>query len=364
MYTIDEGEARILLPFLPSQHKGPGKKSSIFYNSAMIENRTLSVLFVDVLKPWVVLDGFAATGVRGIRIKKECGIKVKVIFNDVNREAFEILEKNLDLNGLQAEVYNENFNNLDLRVDYCDVDPFGSPAPYIEHSLDITKKVLAVTATDTAVLCGTHPKKCFERYGIKNFKTQWAKEVGARALSYFVYKIGLKKGVSLKPIFVYSRDHYIRGYFSISDSSISDSSISDSSISDSSISNFSTSDRVDNEETGFLYDNKIGPLWLGKLYDKEILKKVLEKGNEKIGKEKGSERSIEKLLRTAIEEVDLPGFHDMDFLSSLFRKEQPKIDCLVEKLRDEGYMASRTIFSPKGIKTDAPLKEIEKYFSV
>ena len=357
MYTIDEGEARILLPFLPSQHKGPGKKSPIFYNPAMIENRTLSVLFVDVLKPWVVLDGFAATGVRGIRIKKECDIKV--IFNDVNREAFEMIKRNLDLNCLQAEVYNEDFNNLDLSVDYCDVDPFGSPAPYIEHSLDITRKVLAVTATDTAVLCGTHPKKCFERYGIKNFKTQWAKEVGARALSYFVYKTGLKKNMLLKPIFVYSRDHYIRGYFSISDSSISNFSISDSSISDS-----STSDRVDNEETGFLYDNKIGPLWLGKLYDKEILKKVLEKGNEKIGKEKGSERSIEKLLRTAIEEVDLPGFHDMDFLSSLFRKEQPKIDCLVEKLRDEGYMASRTIFSPKGIKTDAPLKEIEKYFSV
>jgi tRNA (guanine26-N2/guanine27-N2)-dimethyltransferase len=142
---------------------------------------------------------------------------------------------------------------------------------------------------------------------------------------------------------VYSRDHYIRGYYSISDSS--------------------TSNRIDNEETGFLYDNKIGPLWLGKLHDKEILKKVLEKGNEKIGKEKGSERSMEKLLRTAIEEVDLPGFHDTDSLSSLFRKEQPKIDCLVEKLRDEGYMASRTIFSPKGIKTDAPLKEIEKHFS-
>ena len=352
MYTIDEGEARILLPFLPLQHKGPGKKSSIFYNSAMIENRTLSVLFVDVLKLGVVLDGFAATGVRGIRIKKECGIKVKVIFNDVNREAFEILKRNLDLSCLQAEVYNEDFNNLDLRVDYCDVDPFGSPAPYIEHSLDITRKVLAVTATDTAVLCGTHPKKCFERYGIKNFKTQWAKEVGARALSYFVYKTGLKKGVSLKPIFVYSRDHYIRGYFSVSDSSISDSSTP----------NFSTSDRMENEETGFLYNNTIGPLWLGKLHDKEILKKVLEKGNEKIEKGKGNERSIEKLLRTAIEEVDLPGFHDMDFLSSLFRKEQPRIDCLVEKLRDEGYMASRTIFSPKGIKTSAPLKEIEKYF--
>jgi tRNA (guanine26-N2/guanine27-N2)-dimethyltransferase len=276
-----------------------------------------------------MLDGFAATGIRGIRVIKESG--TQAFFNDIEREAFLAIKRNLELNGIEAEVSNEDFCNLKTGAELCDLDPFGTPEPFIEKGIELSERFLALTATDTAVLFGSNAKKCYERYGVRVRRVDWNKELGARVLCYAVAEKARALGIGIKPIFVYAEDHYLRGYFELCDRGGEISEV-----------------------------EGIGPLWSGELMDTEVLKRALEisRSGECPGK-----RFIEKLLSRAVVEIDAVGYHDLDSMSSRFRVTEPKPQELVESLKDRGFRASRTIFSPKGIKTDAPIDEIERCFS-
>ena len=50
--------------------------------------------------------------------------------------------------------------------DYIEIDPFGSPTDFLESSIVRLSRrgILAVTATDTAPLCGTYPNTCKRKY--------------------------------------------------------------------------------------------------------------------------------------------------------------------------------------------------------
>ena len=48
---------------------------------------------------------------------------------------------------------------------FVDLDPFGTPAPFIDAAIRSSGKYLGVTATDTAPLCGAHLKAGIRRYG-------------------------------------------------------------------------------------------------------------------------------------------------------------------------------------------------------
>jgi tRNA (guanine26-N2/guanine27-N2)-dimethyltransferase len=326
---LSEGEIRIELQKEPLTFRGPAKRSKIFYNPAMENNRTLCVLFCDVLRPRDFLDGFAATGVRGMRVMKEAS--VRAAFNDSEREACRAIDKNLELNGLDADVFNEDFCSLDVSSDFCDVDPFGTPEPYLEKGLELSQRYLAVTATDTAVLFGSNVKKCYERYGAKVRKVSWSKELGARVLCAALAKKAEGSGKGVRPLFVYAEDHYLRGYFEMCDSA---------------------------PNIGII--DGIGPIWVGELSDRAILVKVLETSGRR---EYRGKRRIEKLLATAIEEIGSVGCYDLDDVSSKLRRGEPKAQELIESLRSRGFKASRTVFSPKGIKTDASQAELESCFS-
>ncbi len=325
---LEEGEALISLPRIPVTSKGPAKRSKIFYNPAMRNNRSICTLVCRALGIKSFLDGFAATGVRGIRVIKEAGSEV--IFNDCEREAFFAIKKNLELNSIEADVLNEDFCALKNSAELCDIDPFGTPEPFLSKGLELSERFLAVTATDTAVLFGSNAKKCYERYGTKVKKVSWSKELGARVLCYTVAEKAKALGKRVKPLFVYAEDHYLRGYFEICDC-----------------------------EEEITQIDGMGPIWSGKLNDKEILKKALEISKKK---EYAGKNFVEKLFLKALDEVDTIGYYDVDCLSSKFRSEEPKLQVLVERLQEQGFQASRTIFSPKGIKTDAPLNELERAF--
>jgi len=325
---IREGEALMDLPEPPRTSRGPAKRRKIFYNPAMANNRSICVLMCKALGVRSMLDGFAATGVRGIRTMKEAG--VRVVFNDFETAAFFAIKKNLELNGLSADVLNKDFCELKTGAELCDVDPFGTPAPFTEKGIDLSDRFLAVTATDTAVLFGSNVKKCYERYGVRVRRVDWNKELGARVLCHFVAEKAKLLGTGIRPIFVYAEDHYLRGYFELCD--------------------------LEEETTE---RNGIGPLWSGRLKDAEILKKALEAS---IKREYPGKKAVEGLLSRASEEIDIMGYYDMDSLASRLRAPEPRVQELVERLTDQGFEASRTIFSPKGIKTDAPTNEVESCF--
>ena len=138
----------------------------------MEQNRDLSVLVNQWLvnkneKTMHILDGLAASGIRGIRFANELegDFDVNVTINDWSEDAYALIKKNLERCGLKNVVAsNRNLNTLlsEERFHYIDVDPFGSPVYFIDSAIRgiYNNGIIACTATDTATLCGVYPKVC------------------------------------------------------------------------------------------------------------------------------------------------------------------------------------------------------------
>lgn len=205
----------------------PKRKMEVFYNPIMSLNRDLSVLLLCSLKKMGhrienVSLPTCGSGVRGIRFLKD--IKgIKVYFNDLNKKALMNVKINLKLNKL-TKIFNKNYkiSNLDANLfflrnkfDYVDIDPFGSPNPFLQNAiLSLTHKgILAVTATDTAAFCGTYPQAAMRKYFSKVKRTPYMHEFGLRILIKHVIEIAAQYEIAMHPIFYHSSDHYFRVYF-------------------------------------------------------------------------------------------------------------------------------------------------------
>ena len=67
-----------------------------------------------------------------------------------------------------------------------------------------------------------------------------------------------------------------------------------------------------------------------------------------------------KLLATLLDELSQLFFYDVHRVASELGVSSPKIDIVLERLRNQGFAASRTHFTPVGVKTDAPLEDVKK----
>ena len=139
----------------------------------------------------IMLDGLAASGIRGIRLFLEAGVNIE--FCDVSRLATDTIQENMKLNKMSCRVHNKTLEELlkDRKYDWIDIDPFGTPVPYLKAAIDSLNKkgILGVSATDTAVLFGAKPTVCERRYGSKSMKKVASKEIGTRILISKIYKI-------------------------------------------------------------------------------------------------------------------------------------------------------------------------------
>jgi tRNA (guanine26-N2/guanine27-N2)-dimethyltransferase len=181
---FQEGKA-VFRANLSGKDKGPGKAKGVFYNPAMKLSRDLHVAFAKKLDfSGILLDGLAASGIRGIRLAIEADFNVE--FCDTSALATETIATNLNLNGIKSKIHNLPVEELLLKKKYdgIDIDPFGTPAPYIEAALKGLNDngILGISATDTAVLCGAKPSICLKRYSAMSMKRVAAKEIGIRIL--------------------------------------------------------------------------------------------------------------------------------------------------------------------------------------
>ena len=254
--------------------------------------------------------------------------------NDAKKSAFEFIKKNAKLNKLNIRMSNMYASDLlakSHKFDYIDIDPFGTPVPFVE---DAVKKlssdgILAVTATDTAVLCGSAPfEVCIRRYGGRPIRNHLMHEVGLRILIKYVIEVGKKHKINLVPVFSNSTKHYMRIYFK-------------------------TTKKSNSKLIGKWHES--GPMWLGDLWDDEIVETVCASAqqNKYISKE------TKELLFTIKSESKI---HNIGFtdIASFHPKNFPKINDLLANLQSKGFKAARTHFNPTGIKTDATEKDIKK----
>jgi tRNA (guanine26-N2/guanine27-N2)-dimethyltransferase len=349
-----------------SHKKGPGTKSGVFFNPVMEFSRDVSVLFMRVFlrkNKAKLLDGLAGTGARGIRIANEIPGELEMVLNDHNPEAFKVMKRNMKFNGLdEHRVENSNLNTL-LSLegfDYVDIDPYGSPVRFLDPAIQSLSRrgMLAITATDTAPLCGRFISTCERRYDARSIKTQYSKEVGVRILAGHCVRIAAKFDIGLTPILSFFSDHYIRIHLKV-EKGAKKADIARENLGYI-LHNGMSGDRritsdISEQDSGEEY---AGPLWLGDLHDIRFLKKMEEDSNL------GSSKKIEKYLPLWKEEAQLPPyFYETNEIASLTKTHPRPLLDIIEGLEDMGYSASRTHFSPSGFKTDCEISKIKKMVS-
>ncbi len=361
---IREGSTRLLVPSGFCE-KGPGRNTGeVFYNRQMEFGRDVSVMLSRTLLDGRAraLDGLAATGVRGIRMANEGGSEAEFFLNDRNEEAFRLMERNVGLNGLGSNttVWCRDVRALlaEERFDYIDIDPFGAPVDFIDAAVQGCRNggIVAVTATDTAPLCGTYPKTSSRRYGARSLRSKFSHETGLRILVGYLAREAAKHDRGCEPLLCYSADHYLRCHVRIlkgarkADDSLGRLGYAlydPKSLAREVVSERPAEDRV-----------FAGPLWTGELCDGDVLKPLTPTDDL------GTKRRCEKMLGLWRGEVGAPPLHFVvDELAQRTRCEPPRMTTLIDRIRETGAVAAPTHFDPKGFKTNLPLDDLIGLFA-
>lgn len=361
---VTEGSAKI------AAYEGKiSRKLTVFYNPVMRFNRDISVVLLRALgrKNMKVADPLAASGVRAIRFLRETnGIVASVAVNDFDKKAVADAKSNAKLNKIVKSKI--SFSQKDASqfllsskgFDYIDIDPFGTPVPFLDAAVRKINNegILAVTATDTAVLAGTYPEVCRRRYWAEPMRNELMHEVALRILIRKVQLIGIQYDVALIPLFSYSKDHYYRAFLTAFHEKEKCAEILKMNkylnycraCIGQTVSGFADGEcSLCNAET-----KSSGPLWAGKLFDKKITKKMKANADD-------MPAAANDFLSAAYEEADAaPGFFELHEFASHARKSIPKTSDALEMLRKKGFSATRTHFSAHGIKTDANAKEFSR----
>ncbi|MEA3559377.1 MAG: hypothetical protein U9R75_09010 [Candidatus Thermoplasmatota archaeon] len=370
-------EGKISLDILPSGGlKGPGKKDGVFYNPAMVQNRDLSVLFMQVfvddgMLPGShprILDPLTGAGTRAIRFAREVEDCPPVTGCDINPASIGAAVENARLNKVDVEFLHEDLREhlLHRRYSYVDIDPFGSPLPFIESSLDgiLDRGIIAVTATDTAALTGSIPRVARRRYGVELSLIHSYQEMSCRVLVGALAARAASLELSIEPLFFYSHDHFIRGDLRVKRGARR----ADKMLDKMSYARYQKPfppmifDRISDVSVGG--GSLIGPFWSGPLEDIEFLERVL------LGMEKrdwtylSSYKNICEMLDHAVTESRLPPFgFDVNETSSSMKCSPPGMKEIQQGLIGLGYSFSRSRFSPTIFKTDASTRDVKELFS-
>ncbi len=334
--------------------KGPGKRiGRVFFNQQMAFNRDISVLFFKAacMDCRSAFDAMAATGARGVRIANESGAKAQFVMNDKDAEAVHFIEANIELNGLECASASQD----DLRshlakhvYDYIDLDPFGTPAPFVQAVFQGCKRnaIVAITATDTAPLAGTHAKKCMRRYMAKPLRGVFGHEVGLRILIGYLAREAAQLDKGIEPLLSFYADHYFRIYLRLKENAAA----AEHSLSHLGYLTFDR-DTLVREVSDEFSPEAAGPLWIAPLTDKAILDRMTDVDPMQ------QPVRCSKYLNLWRNELDVPYFYESNELSSFLHISPPVLESLLDRIRTQGK-ASRTHFSPSGFKTDLSLKEL------
>ena len=353
---IREGQTDLVVP---SQHSsgGPGKiYDDVFFNEQMAFNRDVSVMLLRALGGNMkVADCMAATGSRSVRIANEVP-GTDVVANDINPAAIPYMEENIRLNGVtNCRPSRENLQVLLAKetFDYVDLDPFGSPIPFLHAAIQGCRRgaILAVTATDTAPLAGAHRGKCERRYCSTPLRGYSCHESGLRILMGAVARELAKFDMGMEPVLSFYADHYFRTYVRVrKGAGAADSTLAqlihvalDPVTLERSVSDIRDSEHV------------YGPMWGGRLFDRDVLSKMDPTGM-------ADEKRCRKMLELWSNELDeVPFMYDVSEFASHLKVMSPRYDTLLDLLNKEG-LSTRTHLSPTGFKSILPVEDIKRIF--
>ena len=376
---VTEGQAKV---WTPKRENAFPSRLPVFYNPVMEVNRDIAVL---ALQAFQRLGGFkvdaceplAGCGVRGVRFAVEVeGVK-HVFLNDINTKAIVLARKNVKKNGMEKLISTENLDaNLFLsqyaaprkRFNYVDIDPFGSPVPYLDSAVRAVRDggMVALTATDMAPLCGVHPRACVRKYGGKPLRTEYCHELAVRLLAGGIATTAAKHDIGVRTVFCHSTNHYIRVYAVVGyGAQKADSSLKEMGYVLHCFNCFHR-ETVKALFTPLILEcpechgklNAAGPMWLGRIFDRDFIKKMQKELTKK--KMKQGKR-ISKLLFLTENEAEAPAtYYVIDKICDRYGLPAPSTENIVKQLEKIGYATVSTHFHERGIKTNASAKIIRE----
>lgn len=343
-------------------------RKNVFYNPAMARCRSISSLAVSAIGGKLdVVDAFCATGIRGIRYAKENRNVKHLTFIDMEQAAISLARNNAKSNKLKAEFKKGNMSRLafETNADFLEIDPFGTPSPYLLDGFRYfnPKKTayISITATDVAVLCGGKTAACMKNYHAKPLNNEFTHESGLRILIKRIAEVAAEFNMGIEPLVSFSDKHYLKTIIRVKRGA----KLAHESL----------------KKLGHVFycphcgfrghaqfpppacpecDAKTqfaGPLWLGELHESSSIKRMRELNEKRDYSEK---EQIGHMLSLMGGEVGMPPYYyNIHKVCKLQRLgDLPKMESVVKMLRKKGYKVARTHFSPTSIKTDAPYRKI------
>jgi len=290
----------------------------------------------------------AATGVRGLRLLHEAGAFRAFTLTESHPEAYRVLAENARRYPGANAVHGDGRRPPGAGpFDYVDVDPYGTPVPFLPAAFGALRPggVLAVTATDMMVLAGVQRGASEARYGARPVRGRLAPEAGLRILLAHLARVARADGRRVEPLLAYAKDHYVRAYLEVRTEAGAGPADPVGTI---------DPDRWDGPPVGAR--GPYGPLWLGPLGRPELVRALAVPLGAARPEELG--RFLERLQDEA--GIDRAFYYESNRLAKdLGLPAPPSVIEIRDAIRARGYRAGRTHARPEGIRTDAPRATVE-----
>lgn len=184
-----------------------------------------------------VMEAMAASGLRSLRYAREVHGVGAIVATDLAEAAADSMTTNAELSGVSVRSGGRRTAveppepaaepTLDPRMADCrvtmlanqnafdivDLDPYGSPAPFLDAAVQsvLDGGLLCVTATDMAVLCGNNAEVCFTKYGSYPIhRRSVCHEAAIRILLHSIAAHAARYKRIIEPLLSVSMDFYIR----------------------------------------------------------------------------------------------------------------------------------------------------------
>jgi tRNA (guanine26-N2/guanine27-N2)-dimethyltransferase len=362
---VTEGAVRVTVPEQPEDGVG----DAVFYNPEQELNRDLTVATLRAYRDLeetrgeTYLDATAASGIRGVRAAAD-GWTVTCC--DRDPDAVTLARENLERNDVAGEVHERDVCALlhESSFDVVDLDPFGTPIPFVDAAIAGTGGLLCVTATDTAPLCGAHFDSGVRSYSAVPRNTEYHAEMGLRVLLGALIRRAAARDVGATPVLSHASAHYVRTYLRLDRRA---SSANDAL--DALGYLYHCQDCLWREcDRGLLADPPAscpscgagrvvaaGPLYLDRPDDDAFRGATAAA----LTADMGQADNAADLLERIGSEVDTPTHYDQHRLCKLWSRPAPGMEPFLEAIRGAGHAASRTHYGGTTFKTTASVSEIE-----
>ncbi len=374
---VREGLAEVLVP--AEEIRAP-RKAPVFYNPVMTLNRDIAVLALRVFarqasRPVRACEPLCGCGIRGIRFALEVPGVTEIVMGDLNPNAVKLSQENARRNGVEkrvevmlsdANVLMTSYSAPGGRFDYVDLDPFGSPAPFMDSAVRAIRSggLLALTATDMAPLCGVHVRACMRKYGAVPVKVGYAKELAVRIMLGALARVAAAHDVGIRPLLAHATDHYARAYcLLVRGQGKANESVAKlgyvlhcpSCHEREVIPGLAAQLEAKCPVCGYPSRLMAGPLWVGELFDASFCHEVAEEAARVPWISRRAGRLLELV---AGEAGGPPTYYALAKLCDALELSVPPVRELVGALRERGWWAARTHFDPQGVRTNAPANEV------